>query len=223
MTHSHHGENHAIRRAVFFDRDGTLVVDRGPVRGRASLETLQHVPQALRVLHERGFALVVVTNQAVVARGLASEEDVCATHTAWSEDLAVMGAPAFDGIYFCPHHPHADVLEYRVDCRCRKPFAGMLEQAASELAIDLSSSFMVGDRLSDVAAGKRIGCRTVLVSSPATEGPSIVTSDDYAKYAVPDHRCDNLSSAVAWILGDAVTLGGKVMPGRNVPASERSL
>lgn len=216
MTHSHHGENQTIRRAVFFDRDGTLVVDRGPVSGRAALETLPLVPQALKLLHERGFALVVVTNQAVVARGLATEQDVCAVHTAWSESLAGMGAPAFDGIYFCPHHPHADVVEYRVDCRCRKPFAGMLEQAAKELAIDLSGSFMVGDRLSDMAAGKRIGCRTALVSSPATEGPSIVTSDDYAKFAVPDHRCADLSSAVAWILSEPV------LPGEAVAASEQS-
>jgi D-glycero-D-manno-heptose 1,7-bisphosphate phosphatase len=114
--------------------------------------------------------------------------------------LVEAGAPRLDGWYFCPHHPAATLPAYRVDCECRKPRPGMLRQAARDLWLDLTASFMVGDRLTDVAAGVRAGCRTALVETGRHAAPPIETVEPVDPAVRPDAVCADLSAAVDWIL-----------------------
>jgi D-glycero-D-manno-heptose 1,7-bisphosphate phosphatase len=114
------------------------------------------------LLNENGFVVIVASNQAGIAHGYYREEDAILFHQAMKENLAKEGA-YIDAIYYCPHHPEAKIERYRVDCNCRKPKPGMLTRAESELNIDLKQSFIVGDKLSDIEAGKRAGCKTIMV------------------------------------------------------------
>lgn len=127
----------------------------------------------LRALRSAGFALVVITNQSGLARGIFTEHDLIRMHDHLRRQLDALSVP-LDGIYYCPHHVDGTVPELSVACNCRKPAPGMLLQAASELDLDLSRSWMIGDILDDVEAGHRAGCRTVLVDV-GTE--SLPTSD----------------------------------------------
>jgi D-glycero-D-manno-heptose 1,7-bisphosphate phosphatase len=114
------------------------------------------------LLNENGFVVIVASNQAGIAHGYYREEDAILFHQAMKENLAKEGA-YIDAIYYCPHHPEAKIERYRVDCDCRKPKPGMLTRAEKELNIDLKQSFIVGDKLSDIEAGKRAGCKTIMV------------------------------------------------------------
>jgi D-glycero-D-manno-heptose 1,7-bisphosphate phosphatase len=153
------------RAAVFLDRDG--VINRTFIRdGRPcppvslqELEILPHVPEALSALKAQGYSLVVVTNQPDVARGTASRELVDSIHERLKGELGL------DAIFTC-FHDDAD------ECDCRKPKPGLLFRAAHDLGIDLTSSFMVGDRWRDVEAGRRAGCRTLFVDCGYRESPS---------------------------------------------------
>ena len=142
-----------MKAAVFLDRDGVLIEDVHLLTRPEQVVIPPGVPAALRALGEAGFKLIVVSNQPVVARGLASEAEVRAVHTHMESLLQSAGAPPLDGIYFCPHHPNATLAAYRVDCDCRKPRPGLFRRAAAELDIDLSASFAVGDRITDIIAG----------------------------------------------------------------------
>lgn len=192
------------RRAVLLDRDGVLVPDRGPVVPSGAPELCRGVPGALRSLVDAGFALAVVSNQTVVARGIASEVEVQAWHEALAAALRAAGAPAPERFYFCPHHPRATVPAYRVTCPCRKPRPGMLLRAARELELDLAASIMIGDRPSDIAAGHRAGCRAVLITSGRHEDPLIESPDALgAALLEPDWICADLAEAAERILGEA--------------------
>ena len=163
-----------LRAAVFLDRDGVLIEDRGLLVDPAGIHILPGVPTALRKLKEAGFFLAVVSNQAVVARGLISPSDLDALNARIRGLLEAAGAPPLDAAYFCPHHPEAALPQYRVICDCRKPRPGSLLRAAREHGLDLPASFMVGDRMTDVAAGAAAGCRTVLVQTGQHDAPPIV-------------------------------------------------
>ncbi|MBX3745125.1 MAG: HAD family hydrolase [Verrucomicrobiae bacterium] len=189
-----------MNRAVFLDRDGVLIEDVHLLTDPRQLRLLPGVPAALRRLREAGFRLILVSNQAVVARGLASEDDVRRIHDALTGMLRDSGGPPLDGLYFCPHHPEATVEAYRLDCDCRKPRPGLLLRGAADHAVELTASFLVGDRLTDVAAGARAGCRTVLVETGRHAEPLIVTRDPIAPGLRPDHTCSGLPSAADWIL-----------------------
>lgn len=188
--------------AVFLDRDGVLVEDRGLPVDAERVPIPEGVPAALRALHEAGYRLVVISNQAVVARGWATEDEVVAQGAVIEQRLRALGAPALDGVYFCPHHPDATLTQYRIACECRKPRPGLVLRAAAELGIDLGRSFFVGDRATDIAAGHAAGCRTVLMRSGQHDAPPIVTSDPFEDVA-PDFACDSLGEAAAWIVGGA--------------------
>ena len=188
------------RAAVFLDRDGVLIEDRDLLVDPAEICVLEGVPEALVRLHDAGFPLVVVSNQAVVARGLATEAEVDAIHVHLRQLLRRAGAPDLDAIYYCPHHPEATLAAYRVACECRKPRPGLLLQAARQRGLDLSASFLVGDRMTDVAAGARAGCRTVLLRTPQTEAPPIATADPWENPPQPDFTCESLAAAADWIL-----------------------
>jgi D-glycero-D-manno-heptose 1,7-bisphosphate phosphatase len=142
----------------------------------------------------------VVTNQPVVARGLCTEKEVVEVHDHIQTRLEEGAGIKLDAFYFCPHHPEATVKDYRIICPCRKPRAGMLEQAARDLGLDLKRSFMVGDRITDVIAGHAAGCTTVQVETGMHEAVPIVAVDPVDLTLEPDHRCANLETAAEWIL-----------------------
>jgi D-glycero-D-manno-heptose 1,7-bisphosphate phosphatase len=146
-------------RAVFLDRDGTLMVDTGYPRDPAEVRLLPGATVALTRLKEHGFRLVVVSNQSGIARGLVTQEEARAVHDRFVGCLAAQGV-VLDGVYYCPHGPDGS-------CDCRKPRPGLLKRAAEELGLDLERSFAVGDLPRDVEAGVAAGCRAFLLR-PAT-------------------------------------------------------
>ena len=188
------------RPAVFLDRDGVLIADIDLLRRASDIRVLESVPDALSALADAGFALVVVTNQTVVARGLVTEADLADLHAALRDRLRRRGAPELDAIYVCPHHPSATLAPYRTDCDCRKPRPGMLLRAGRDLDLDLPSSTIVGDRGSDVVAGALAGCATVLVQSGAYDEPPIETTLELDEEIVPDYICADLGEAADWII-----------------------
>jgi D-glycero-D-manno-heptose 1,7-bisphosphate phosphatase len=167
------------RRAVFLDRDGTLVHARHYPTKPCELVVYDDLAAELMTLQAAGFALVVVTNQSGIARGRLTIATLDLLHNHLHAELAASGI-VLDAIYFCPHHPEGIVSEYAVDCTCRKPQPGMLLQAAHELDIDLAHSWLVGDILDDVEAGNRASCRTVLVDLGTESQPSeLIRCPDY--------------------------------------------
>jgi D-glycero-D-manno-heptose 1,7-bisphosphate phosphatase len=186
------------RSAVFLDRDGVLVEDTGALVHADDVRVLPGVVEALLTLREHGHALVVVSNQTVVARGLADEDDVIALQLAIEASLVAAGAPAFDDFLFCPHHPSATDPAYRVACDCRKPAPGLILRACARHGIDPRRSVMVGDRPSDLAAGARAGCRTVWVKTGRHDDAPIETASPFTAPKA-DHVCEDLCAAARWI------------------------
>ncbi|WP_380184546.1 D-glycero-beta-D-manno-heptose 1,7-bisphosphate 7-phosphatase [Kalamiella sp. sgz302252] len=157
--------------AIFLDRDGTMNVDHGYVHEIDNFQFIDGVIEAMRELKKMGFALVMVTNQSGIARGIFSE-DTFMQLTEWMDWSLADREVDLDGIYYCPHHPEGAVEEYRQECDCRKPQPGMLLSAQKELNIDMAASYMVGDKIDDMLAGKAAGVGIkVLVRSgkPVTE------------------------------------------------------
>lgn len=152
----------AKQKAVFLDRDGTVNEEVQYLSSISDFRFIAGVPEALRRLKEAGFLLVVVTNQSGIGRGYYDEVALASLHAHMHAELAVYGA-SIDACYFCPHHPEHALGDYRQECGCRKPLPGMLQQAAEDLGIDLASSFMIGDKLSDIEAGINAGCTSLLV------------------------------------------------------------
>ncbi|KEY42077.1 phosphatase [Pantoea agglomerans] len=142
--------------AIFLDRDGTLNVDNGYVHEIDDFQFIDGTIEALQQLKTMGFALVVVTNQSGIARGMFTE-DTFMRLTEWMDWSLADRDVDLDGIYFCPHHPEATVAEFRQACDCRKPQPGMLLTAQEELNIDMAASYMVGDKLEDMLAGQAAG------------------------------------------------------------------
>jgi D-glycero-D-manno-heptose 1,7-bisphosphate phosphatase len=164
-----------MNRAVFLDRDG--VINRKPPEGRyvtswKQLEFLPRVADAILLLNDAAYKVIVVTNQRCIAKGLVSLAEMEAIHRRMCRELANAGA-TIDAVYYCPH-------EKLPPCSCRKPSAGMLLSAARDHEIDLAESWMVGDSADDVEAGKNAGCRTVRIigeQNPARTAPADITSD----------------------------------------------
>jgi D-glycero-D-manno-heptose 1,7-bisphosphate phosphatase len=185
-------ETSALRAAAFVDRDGVINEERDYVWRLQDFHLLPGAVAGLRRLQAAGYALVVVTNQAGIGRGLYTEADFQALSAHMRNHLAAEGV-VLDGIYHCPHHPTAGQGDYRRACDCRKPRPGMLLQAAAELGLDPARSVLVGDKLSDIQAGRAAGlARCVLVTS----GHAVSTGDRAAADAV----CDGLEAAAAWLL-----------------------
>ena len=178
--------------AVFLDKDGTLVEDVPYNVDPAALVLAPGAREGAQALHNAGYKLVVVTNQSGVARGHFERDALRAVEDRLGELLGVPLA----GFYDCPHHPDGSVAEFAVDCECRKPLPGLLTDAAADLDLDLSASWMVGDILNDVEAGHRAGCRTVLIDNGGetewVDGPM----------RVPDHQCADMAAAARLILAD---------------------
>jgi D-glycero-D-manno-heptose 1,7-bisphosphate phosphatase len=176
--------------AVFLDRDGTLNEDAGYLHDPARLVLFPGVADAVRRLNEAGIPVFLVTNQSGIGRGYYAAEDMEALHLELARLLAAAGAQ-LDDIYHCPHTPDAG-------CPCRKPAPGLLLQAAADHGLDLAASFMIGDKLSDLQAGERAGCRVILVLT----GDGRRTQEDVRRMALsPDFVAEDLSEAASWILG----------------------
>jgi D-glycero-D-manno-heptose 1,7-bisphosphate phosphatase len=150
------------RPAIFLDRDGVLIEDAHYVGSPDRVRLLPGAAESVAALNRAGWPVVVVTNQAGVARGLFPAAAVDVVHAHLRSLLSGYRARV-DAFYFCPHHPEAELEALRVGCDCRKPRPGMLLQAAAELGLDLAASWMVGDRVSDLEAGAAAGARTILV------------------------------------------------------------
>ena len=150
-------------RALFLDRDGTLVHSSHYPSRPEQLRLYEHIGPMLQSLQQQqNFRLVIITNQSGLARGYFTEADLQRMHEYLTGELAAYDVHV-DGIYYCPHHPEGVIKELSIRCDCRKPQPGMLLRAARELDLDLEHSWFVGDILDDVEAGNRAHCRTVLV------------------------------------------------------------
>ncbi len=175
-------------KAVFLDRDDTLIWDPGYINDPDQVRLIDGVPEALIALSKIGYKLIVVSNQSAVARGIVTEKVLGRIHDRLEELLGEKGA-SLDGIYYCPYHPDGSVPRYRKESDCRKPKPGMLLAAADEMDIDLDESWMIGNSGRDVEAGARAGCRTILVDPPNHE----VNPEDLKSN--PDYRAINLKEA----------------------------
>lgn len=142
--------NTQLKPAAFLDRDGVLIFDSGYVFKADDLQILPGVPETLKKLQDLGYLLIVISNQAGVARGYFGEEDVKLFHKELAKKIEAQSGAKIDAFYYCPHHPEAKVLEYKQACECRKPGTAMLKQAQNDFAIDMEKSFFVGDRSSDI-------------------------------------------------------------------------
>ena len=181
------------RRAVFLDKDGTLVDDvpynADPKRIRLSA----HAGEALARLGAAGYELIVVSNQSGVARGYFAEDALDAVAGRLGELLAPYDV-RLGGFYYCPHHPDGVIAGYRTACCCRKPAPGLLWRAARDHDIDLSASWLIGDILDDVEAGARAGCATVLLHNGHE------TEWRYGPWRRPQHAALDLAEAAEIIL-----------------------
>ncbi len=154
------------RRAVFLDRDGVINVDHGYVSTWERFEFIAGVPESLAQLQKAGYVLVVVSNQSGVGRGLYTESDVVNLHDSMCRALEILGV-TISGIYYCPHHPTKALKPYRVACDCRKPAPGLILNACMDLNLDPSKSILVGDKKSDIEAGRAAGVGELFwVSAP---------------------------------------------------------
>lgn len=176
-------------KAVFVDRDGTLVKDPGYLNDPSQLKLLEGVPNGLMRLKKMGYKIVVVTNQSGVARGILTEKTLGRIHDRLEEMLENEGA-SLDGIYYCPYLEDGVIQKYRKKSELRKPNPGMLLKAAEEMDIDLKSSWMVGDSRRDVQAGNSAGCKTIFISAVPKDNRHL--EED----AVPDYRAVNFQEAV---------------------------
>lgn len=174
------------RRAVFLDRDGTMIEDVDYLTEVEQIRILPGVPAALRRLREAGYLLLVVTNQSAVARGMLTEAKLADIHAELNRRLAADGAEV-DAFYYCPHLPDGVVEGYARVCDCRKPAAGLFRRAAREWGVETERSYAVGDSERDVQAGRAAGCFSIRLGA----GPS-----QAASATAPD-----LAAAVGVILG----------------------
>ena len=185
-----------MKPAVFMDRDGTLIEERGYLDRLELLELMPWTPDAIRLLNRAGYPAVVITNQSAIGRGIIDEPFLHEVHAALDSRLAA-GRARIDAYYYCPHHPDAEIDRYRQVCRCRKPGPGLIEQACRDLDLDPQQSVMVGDRRMDVASGHAAGVRAVLVRTGVGAADERALADGEGR---PDAILDNLMEAVGWIL-----------------------
>ena len=187
-------------RAVFLDRDNSLIDDPGYLADPQAVRLLPGVEHALKRLAKAGWKLVVVTNQSAVGRGLLTEEALGAIHAEMERQLAQHGA-CLDAIYYCPYLSDASVEAYARDSDERKPRPGMLLRAARDMGLDLSASWMIGDSPRDIEAGQRAGCRTIRIrhGDQAAHGEAAAQDEDVQA----DFTVRNLTEAAQVIVRES--------------------
>jgi D-glycero-D-manno-heptose 1,7-bisphosphate phosphatase len=184
-----------VTPAIFLDRDGTLIHDVGYLDRVDQIACYPWTADALRLLRRAGFALVVITNQSGVGRGLFTEAFVDDVHAHLAAELARGGA-SIDAWFHCPHHLEAVDPAYRQACECRKPRPGLVTRAAGELGLDLARSVVVGDRWSDIGLARAVGAAAVMVKTGAGARQLLRP----AKGLHPDVVVPTLAEAASWIL-----------------------
>ncbi len=172
------------RPAIFLDKDGTVIEDVPYNIDPALIRLTKRAAEGLKMLHASGYLLFVITNQSGVARGLFVEGQLVEVERRLNDLLAEAGVP-LAGFYYCPHHPEGTIPAYTIQCSCRKPGPELIMRAANKHCLDLARSWFIGDTLSDVEAGRRAGCRTVLLSNEPeiTQGVPLLRTPHYI---VPD-------------------------------------
>jgi histidinol-phosphate phosphatase family protein len=179
------------RRAIFLDRDGTINEEVNYLSKAEDFRLLPEADWAIHLLQQHGWLVILITNQSGVARGFYTVQDVEAIHDRLQGDLAKVGA-SVDGIYYCPHHPDDN-------CQCRKPGTMLFQQASHDFGIDFSASYAVGDKLSDLLPGERLGCGTILVLTG--HGQREMEAARQQGFS-PDHIAADLYQAVKWIINE---------------------
>lgn len=181
-----------MRKAIFIDKDGTLIQDVPYNVDPEKIVLEQYAGMALQLFQEQGYLLVVITNQSGIARGYFREAQLQPVqqklHALLSEYNVLL-----DGFYYCPHHPEGTIFPYAINCHCRKPNPGMLQAAAEQLGIDLKRSWMIGDILHDVEAGNQAGCRSLLINNGHE------TEWDVTPLRTPAYMASNLLDAAQFI------------------------
>lgn len=185
-----------VQPAVFLDRDGTLIVDVGYMSRIDDLRWYPYAVDVLRLLRRAGYLIFVITNQGGVALGYYDEAFVRDTHARMGAWLDAQGAHV-DGWFYCPHHPRGITEALRADCECRKPKAGMVREAQKQFDIDLSRSFVVGDKVGDVGLARTIGGTPVLVRT----GHGDDERRRFPERVGDAHVAIDLMEATTWILG----------------------
>ena len=185
-----------MRPAVFLDRDGTMVQEVGYLGRPEDLRWFAWTVEAIRLLRRAGFLICVTTNQGGIGLGLFSENFLLQLHTSMDRHLSAAGADV-DAWFYCPHHPRAIVADLAIDCDCRKPQPGMIRQAQQRFDIDLSRSFVVGDKLIDIELAQRAGVRGILVRTGHGQ-QELARAGGVMPGAA--HIAANLLEATSWIL-----------------------
>ncbi len=193
-------------KAIFLDKDGTLLENVPYNVDPEQVRLLPGAVEGLLQLQSAGYRLVVVSNQSGVARGMFPEQALVAVEQRLRNLLSAAGVN-LDRCYFCPHHPTGAVLDYAIECDCRKPRPGLLIRAARELSLDLAQCWMIGDSPSDVEAGQRAGCRTLFIADPREPLPPGMPQ--------PNAMVANLIEAARHVLLPAarLTSAGPSVPG----------
>ncbi len=174
--------------AAFLDRDGVLIEDTGYAFKVEDIHILPGVAQTLKTLQDRGYRLIVISNQAGVARGYFTEDDVRAFHKELARRIEAASGARIDAFYYCPHHPEGKVPEYSKDCDCRKPGIAMIERAQEDFAIDMRHSFFVGDRSSDIDCAIKANLRGFQIYS-----------DQYVMHKEPFANVKDLAAVLAYL------------------------
>lgn len=187
--------NPSKRIAVFMDRDGTIIEEKHYLRRIADIKLFPGVASSLRKLTNLGLSLYLFTNQAGVAHGYFDETALANIHRHLMLRLRAAGV-GFRGVLYCPHHPKAEVSAYCHDCFGRKPNPGLLYQTAIYDKVDLKKSYVIGDKLSDIKAGKLAGAKTILVLTGYGRQELTHITEELS----PDHIAINLPEATDWII-----------------------
>jgi D-glycero-D-manno-heptose 1,7-bisphosphate phosphatase len=185
-------------KCLFLDRDGVIIYDVHLLQKEKDIQLMQGVAELIKAAIANSYKIIMVTNQTVVSRGLLSFDEAIALNKLVAEKVSsLVKGWDFDAIYLCPHHPNATIEEYRIDCECRKPKPGMLLKAAKEHCVDLTKSYFLGDRLSDVIAGNLANCKSILLKGDKTDSDLIEsTLSVNVEMEEPDYSISSLSEAV---------------------------
>lgn len=175
------------RPAIFLDRDGVLTREKSYVCRVEDMDIFPYTEECIRAIHEKGYYAIVITNQSGVARGMFAEQELLEMNKRLMEETGV------DAVYYCPHHPRGVRDGYAQYCTCRKPNIGLIERACVDYNIDLLQSYMVGDRATDILAGKKAGIRTILLESGY--GTERLEQD-----VTPDYVREDLREVIALLL-----------------------
>jgi len=154
----------SMNKALFLDRDGTINVDKHYLINPDDFVFEKNVAEVLKLAQQKGYLLIVLTNQSGIARGYFGEQELHKLHTHIQGEAAKNGF-VFSDFFYCPHYKNGSVKEYAIECDCRKPKPGLINQALQKYNIDLSQSLMIGDKDADILLGKSVGVKTVLVGS----------------------------------------------------------